>query len=95
MSLCNRAQKISKLFQNYPNPFNPSTTISYSLRQGGFVTLKVYNNFGQEVKSLVHEFQNAGEYRVNFDASHFASGIYLYKLSLGRFGKIKTMIFLQ
>ena len=31
------------LEQNYPNPFNPITTISYSIKAGGFVGLKIYD----------------------------------------------------
>ncbi|MBL8008225.1 MAG: peptidase S8, partial [Ignavibacteria bacterium] len=58
-----------KLFQNFPNPFNPATVISYKINQSGFVTLKVYNLVGQMVGEIVNEFQEAGTYSKQFDAS--------------------------
>jgi photosystem II stability/assembly factor-like uncharacterized protein len=34
------------LNQNYPNPFNSSTTITFSVPQSSFVTVKIYNAMG-------------------------------------------------
>jgi len=53
------------LHQNYPNPFNPSTTLSYKLPESSHVKLSIYNIRGQEIKNLVNEFQQAGEYTIN------------------------------
>lgn len=68
------------LGQNYPNPFNPSTTISYSVAQRGFVTLRVYNSLGEEVASLVSRQLDPGTYSAQWNASNIASGVYLYRL---------------
>ncbi|MBE2281812.1 MAG: hypothetical protein IAE91_15615, partial [Ignavibacteriaceae bacterium] len=38
------------VFQNYPNPFNPITRISYNLNEAGFVSVRIHNLLGQEVK---------------------------------------------
>jgi hypothetical protein len=68
------------LNQNYPNPFNTSTTISYSIPQASFVFLKIIDLLGREVGNLVNEYQNAGEYRVQFDGHNFSSGMYFIRL---------------
>lgn len=83
------------LSQNYPNPFNPSTTISYQLAMGGYISLKVYDVIGNEVVTLVNEEKPAGTYEVQFDASKLSSGIYFYKLQAGSFVETKKMILLK
>jgi len=79
--------KSFSLFQNYPNPFNSETRIKYSVAHGSYVSLKIYNIYGQELKTLVSEFQQIGNYNINFNANEFASGLYFYIISFG--GKIK------
>ncbi|HPD25189.1 MAG TPA: polysaccharide deacetylase family protein [Candidatus Marinimicrobia bacterium] len=83
------------LKQNYPNPFNPKTTIAYSISQKSFVTLRVYNLFGQEVVTLVNEDKIPGEYTVEFDGSYLPSGTYFYKICAGDFSSTKKLILLK
>lgn len=83
------------LAQNYPNPFNPSTRISYSIPSTGFVTMKVYDILGREVQVLVREFQEAGKYSINFDASLLSNGVYFYKLQVGDLVETKKMLLIQ
>jgi len=66
--------------QNYPNPFNPTTTITYQLPVVSNVELNIYNLLGQKVATLVSEKQSIGNYKVEWDASSFTSGIYFYRL---------------
>ncbi|MGF1670741.1 MAG: T9SS type A sorting domain-containing protein [Balneolaceae bacterium] len=71
-----------KLDQNYPNPFNPTTQITYELSEQANVTLEVYSITGKRVATLIsNRSQPAGSYSIPFDASQFASGIYVYRLS--------------
>jgi hypothetical protein len=70
------------LEQNYPNPFNPSTTISYSIAQAGFVSLRVYTVLGEEIATLVNDRRDAGSFSVNWNAGGRPSGIYVYRLSV-------------
>ncbi|MEO8398990.1 MAG: T9SS type A sorting domain-containing protein [Ignavibacteriaceae bacterium] len=83
------------LEQNYPNPFNPSTNISYKLSSGGNVSLKIYNILGNEVETLVDEYQSAGNHSVKFEPKNLSSGIYFYKLVTGSFSEIKKMTLLK
>jgi hypothetical protein len=83
------------LHQNYPNPFNPSTTINYSVPKSGLVTIKVYDIIGFEVARLVNEEKAPGTYSVNFNASKFASGVYLYRMQAGSIIETKKMILLK
>ena len=83
------------LEQNYPNPFNPSTTISYSVPELSFVTLKVYDVLGSEVAVLLNEEKSAGAYEVEFEEGRLSSGIYFYQLKAGDFIQTKKMILMK
>jgi photosystem II stability/assembly factor-like uncharacterized protein len=87
--------KTFNLAQNYPNPFNPGTTIRYSIPQISFVTIKVYDILGREIRALVNENKAAGNYSVSFDAGNLASGIYFYTIKAGDFVQTKKMILLK
>jgi photosystem II stability/assembly factor-like uncharacterized protein len=94
--ITNQIPKKFELSQNYPNPFNPATKISYSLAKSGLVRLKIYNILGQEIQTLVNQFQRAGEYQITFDAKHLATGIYFYKLQVGSdYVQTKKMILMR
>jgi N-acetylneuraminic acid mutarotase len=71
------------LIQNHPNPFSQSTELRFTIPTSGFVTLRVYDYFGREIRTLVNESLNAGEHSVKFDADNLTDGIYFYKLKTG------------
>jgi hypothetical protein len=83
------------LMQNYPNPFNPQTTIKFNVPKDEFVTLKVYDMVGNEVKTLVEGNHKAGQYNIFFDGSGLASGIYFYTLRSGSFVDTKKMTLIK
>lgn len=83
------------LHQNFPNPFNPSTTISYSTKEFGNVTLKVFDLLGREVVKLVDAEMPAGLHSVNFSSENLSSGIYYYTLTAGSYTSSKKMILLK
>ncbi|MEE9430143.1 MAG: T9SS type A sorting domain-containing protein, partial [Melioribacteraceae bacterium] len=88
------------LSHNYPNPFNPITTIKYNIPKvtadfSQRTTLKIYNVLGKEIRTLVNEHQEQGQYEVNFDGSNLASGTYFYRLQFEDFSETKKMILLK
>lgn len=88
------------LGQNYPNPFNPVTNIEFSIPAVGqmpaFDThLIVYDITGKEIAVLVNQNLPAGRYKVDFDASHLASGTYFYRLTAGEFTEINKMVLVK
>lgn len=89
------APALFSLEQNYPNPFNPATSIKYSVPQDGPVSLAVYNILGEKILTLVNQNMSAGNYEVKFDASHYASGIYFYRLDAGIYSSMKKMILMK
>lgn len=84
-----------KLEQNYPNPFNPSTIIKYDIPKESFVTLKIYDILGREIKTLVNEDKPAGRYSVTFNAGNLASGTYIYRILAGSFIQTKKLALLK
>ncbi len=89
------APKKFELSQNYPNPFNPATTIRYNLPEAGMVKLTLFNILGQELRTLVNEFKEAGVHTINFSATGGAielnSGMYIYKIEAGNFVQTRKM----
>lgn len=83
------------LNQNFPNPFNPTTTISFSIPDNEFVSLKVYDLSGKEVANLINSSLVRGSYKVDFNAEKLSSGIYIYKLVTKNFSDIKRMILVK
>lgn len=86
---------VFKINQNYPNPFNPSTVISWQLPVNSHVLIKVYDILGREIKTLVDENKEAGYYKINFDGSSLASGVYIYRLTAGTFNSTKKMLLVK
>jgi hypothetical protein len=85
------------LEQNYPNPFNPTTRIQYAVSSKQFVTLKVYDILGNEIKTLVSEEKPAGKYNVKLTMNNeqLSSGVYLYRLQAGGYTAVKKMVYMK
>ena len=84
------------LQQNYPNPFNPATTIEFTPQKSGKAKLIVYNAAGQQVATLFNgQVQKNTPYRLTFDGSNMASGVYFYKLQMNNKTEIKKMVLIK
>jgi len=84
-----------ELMQNYPNPFNPSTFIMFTVPKDDYVSLKIYDMLGNEIKTLVDGNHKAGSYNIYFDGEGLASGVYFYKLTAGDFTDSKKMMLVK
>ncbi len=84
-----------ELEQNYPNPFNPTTNFEFMIPNFELVSLKIYDMLGREVATLVNEEKPAGVYKISFDASNLASGVYFYQLKAGGLIQAKKMVLLK
>ena len=83
------------LGQSFPNPFNPSATISYSVPGPTDVTIKVFDEIGREVTTLVHGKKAAGNYSVVWNASRYASGVYWYRMTAGSYSETRKMLLIK
>jgi hypothetical protein len=97
-SINNITSKISSKYhlgQNFPNPFNPSTNIKFDIPKSSFVQLIIHDILGKEVSTIVSEELIAGSYEVEWDATEFTSGIYVYKLITNDFSEAKKMLLIK
>ncbi len=83
------------LNQNYPNPFNPSTRISFNLPNAGLAKLTVFNILGQKVATPVEQQLEAGFHEMDFDASKLTTGVYFYRLEVGKNSAVKKMMLVK
>ncbi len=93
-----------ELTQNFPNPFNPTTTIHFKVAPttSGLanVSIRIYDLSGREVKTLIDEPMEPGEYAVEWDGTNnrgeaVAGGVYIYRMVAGKFTATKKMILLK
>lgn len=68
---------------NYPNPFNSSTQINLRISRDGFVSMKLYNIIGEEIKEIVHEYMEEGVHKFLFNGNELSSGVYLLRMNIG------------
>jgi len=83
------------LGNNYPNPFNPSTTINFTLPEQAKVKVTIYDALGNEVEVIANEVRSAGNQTVKWNASNYASGVYLYKLEANNFVQVRKMVLMK
>jgi PKD repeat protein len=88
------------LDQNIPNPFNPVTTIKFNLPKSGRMTLRIYDERGHLVRTLVDGEMAAGRQSVLWNGMDNAgrqahSGIYLYLIEAEGFRDSKKMTLLK
>jgi len=88
------------LNQNFPNPFNPTTRIRYLLPGASRVVFKIFNIFGEEVRTLIDRVQLAGEHVVVWDGrdalnQRMPSGVYFCRLASNDLQQTIKMLLIQ
>jgi hypothetical protein len=91
---------VTQLAPAMPNPFRQSTTIAFSLAQGGPVELRIFSVDGRRVRTLVKEAREPGEYRVTWDGRDdlgqpMSAGIYYAQLKAAQRGFTRTLTYLK
>ncbi len=69
------------LLRAWPNPFNPKTVVGFRLSVFGKVKITVHDILGREVAVLVDENKDPGDHTATLDASGFASGVYIVRMT--------------
>ena len=95
----------TELLHNYPNPFNPETWIPYRLAENAFVTLTIYDQTGQVVRTLDVGHRIASTYENRSKAIYWdgrndvgeqvASGVYFYTLTADDFSATRKMLIIK
>ncbi|PIE78008.1 MAG: hypothetical protein CSA15_10125, partial [Candidatus Delongbacteria bacterium] len=68
---------------NYPNPFNSTTTIGFKLPKISDISLQIFNNSGELVKTLINNQRvKSGNHEVVLDLENYSSGVYYSKLTV-------------
>jgi len=84
-----------ELFQNHPNPFNPTTEIGYQLAKPARVNLEIFNQQGQLVDTLIASYQPAGKYKYHWITRDLSTGIYYYRLTVGKLTEVRKCVLIK
>lgn len=86
---------VVSLAQNFPNPFHRATEIAYAIPTAQKVVLSLYDIQGRMVQTLVDRYQTPGRYRVQLDAKGLTTGVYFYRLQVGKVTQQKKLSLLR
>ncbi len=91
---------VTKLNNNYPNPFNPVTNINFDVADAGHVTIEIFNNRGQIIRTLVDCYLEPGNYNYIWDTRKdvnysLSSGIYFFRMKKGSYTSTNRMIMIK
>jgi hypothetical protein len=83
------------LSQNLPNPFSDQTTIDFTIPREEEVHLTLRNQYGGEVRVLVNEVRQPGNYRVVMQRKDLPSGMYQYVFKSGNYTKTRKLVIIR
>ncbi len=96
----NQTPREYRLHQNFPNPFNASTRFRFQLPEQSFVTITVFNQYGQKVKTLINEMRSAGSYSIDWNGldrkgDPVSSGVYFIHMNYPKGQQSKKIVLLK
>lgn len=84
-----------QLFKNYPNPFNSFTLIRFYLPQRTKLTITLYNNLGQSLRSIFDGSLPAGLHTIPFNGQLLPSGVYYFSIRTANAIKTDRMVLIK
>ena len=84
-----------ELFPAYPNPFNPQTTLRFTMPYADNILLSIYDINGKLVDVLIDEHFSAGKHSYKWNASNYASGVYVCKLSFAGSSQVQKLVLMK
>ncbi|MFC2131870.1 T9SS type A sorting domain-containing protein [Bacteroidota bacterium] len=79
-----------------PNPVFNSSSIIYTLRNGGNVKIELYNNAGMLIRQLSNNFIEAGVHTLPFDTKKIkSSGNYILRINFNRYNYFDKIIIIR
>jgi hypothetical protein len=79
----------------YPNPFNPTANIVYALPEHSHVKVTVFDIRGRTIAVLENGFEVAGYHTIRWDATAFASGVYLIEMRSSSFHAVRKVLHMK
>ncbi|MGH2575598.1 MAG: YCF48-related protein [Ignavibacteria bacterium] len=83
------------LSQNYPNPFNPKTHFGFLIADFGLVIIKIYDELGKEISTIVNEELKPGLYEAEWEGTNYPSGVYFYKMVTQTYTETRKMVLIR
>ena len=83
---------VVSLLKSSPNPASTAADITFNLSHSGFVSLKIYDMLGNEVKNVVSQNLSKGDHRIRVDVSSLHQGAYFYALETEAGRQTKRML---
>lgn len=78
--------------KHYPNPANDKVVVRFTLREASPVSIRLFNDRGQNVSTLLEEFRDAGTHEVEVNVTPYTTGLYLYRVETGTVSKSMKLL---
>ncbi|MDC0145024.1 aryl-sulfate sulfotransferase [bacterium] len=72
---------IFEIKKAYPNPFNPEINFDINMKGREYINIYIYNIQGNQIDNIFNGFLNKGIHSFNWDASNYATGLYIIKVA--------------